>query len=195
VLTYQRPVSVAGTLAFTIALTLMGSAWVGQSVLAPASPASDREGCRPRSPWFPARHAAGIAGAAERRDWFDARGDPELQPRGWGFTLNGDRLDGDWRLDGDVDDGSGPGSLLVEVTAAPTCSWHIPVQMPSSARGLAASSARCPTAICSSSRTSSSTPDEDDRCRARPPGRFGSWSGGRELDHLGPCQRHPRQPG
>jgi hypothetical protein len=32
-------------------------------------------------------------------------------PQGWSFTLESDRLDGDWRLDGDVDDGSGPGRL------------------------------------------------------------------------------------
>lgn len=40
-------------------------------------------------------------------------------PEGWHFTLNGDRLDGDWRLDGDADDGSGPGRLFVDVTVRP----------------------------------------------------------------------------
>jgi Tol biopolymer transport system component len=40
-------------------------------------------------------------------------------PAGWRFTLDSDRLDGDWRLDGDVDDGSGPGRLYVDVTLRP----------------------------------------------------------------------------
>jgi hypothetical protein len=40
-------------------------------------------------------------------------------PPGWAVTLDRDRLDGDWRLDGTVDDGSGPGSLLVDFTVRP----------------------------------------------------------------------------
>lgn len=40
-------------------------------------------------------------------------------PPGWRFTLASDRLDGDWRLDGDADDGSGPGRLDVDVTLRP----------------------------------------------------------------------------
>jgi hypothetical protein len=40
-------------------------------------------------------------------------------PPGWTFALNSDRLDGDWRLDGDADDGSGPGRLSVDVTVRP----------------------------------------------------------------------------
>lgn len=40
-------------------------------------------------------------------------------PPGWNFALRSDRLDGDWRLDGDVDDGSGPGRLYVDVTFRP----------------------------------------------------------------------------
>ncbi len=40
-------------------------------------------------------------------------------PPGWHFTLGSDRLDGDWRLDGDADDGSGPGRLYVDVTLRP----------------------------------------------------------------------------
>jgi hypothetical protein len=40
-------------------------------------------------------------------------------PPDWRFTLESDRLDGDWRLDGDVDDGSGPGRLSVNVTLRP----------------------------------------------------------------------------
>jgi len=40
-------------------------------------------------------------------------------PPGWTFTLNSDRLDGDWRLDGDADDGAGPGRLSVDVTLRP----------------------------------------------------------------------------
>jgi hypothetical protein len=40
-------------------------------------------------------------------------------PPDWRFTLASDRLDGDWRLDGDVDDGSGPGRLSVDVTLRP----------------------------------------------------------------------------
>jgi Tol biopolymer transport system component len=40
-------------------------------------------------------------------------------PPGWRFTLNSGRLDGDWRLDGDADDGSGPGRLYVDVTLRP----------------------------------------------------------------------------
>jgi Tol biopolymer transport system component len=40
-------------------------------------------------------------------------------PAGWRFTLGSDQLDGDWRIDGDVDDGSGPGRLSVDVTLRP----------------------------------------------------------------------------
>jgi WD40-like Beta Propeller Repeat len=40
-------------------------------------------------------------------------------PPGWRFTLGSDRLDGDLRIDGDVDDGSGPGRLSVDVTLRP----------------------------------------------------------------------------
>ncbi len=40
-------------------------------------------------------------------------------PQGWRFTLGGDRLDGDWRLDGDAETGSGPGRLYVDVTTRP----------------------------------------------------------------------------
>jgi TolB protein len=40
-------------------------------------------------------------------------------PPGWRFTLGRDRLDGDWRIDGDVDDGSGPGRLSVDLTLRP----------------------------------------------------------------------------
>jgi hypothetical protein len=38
-------------------------------------------------------------------------------PKGWRLALTADRLDGDWILDGDVEDGSGPGRLLVVVSA------------------------------------------------------------------------------
>jgi hypothetical protein len=37
-------------------------------------------------------------------------------PAGWSFDLTHDRLDGDWRIDGNVDDGAGPGRLYVDVT-------------------------------------------------------------------------------
>ncbi len=40
-------------------------------------------------------------------------------PPGWRFTLGSDRLEGDWRLDGDADDGSGPARLYVDVTLRP----------------------------------------------------------------------------
>jgi hypothetical protein len=40
-------------------------------------------------------------------------------PPGWRFTLGRDLLDSDWRLEGDVDDGSGPGRLSVDVTLRP----------------------------------------------------------------------------
>jgi hypothetical protein len=40
-------------------------------------------------------------------------------PTGWRFALGSDRVDGDWRLDGDVDDGSGPGRLYVDLTLRP----------------------------------------------------------------------------
>ena len=40
-------------------------------------------------------------------------------PAGWSFTFTHDRLDGDWRLDGNAEDGSGPGRLYVDVTARP----------------------------------------------------------------------------
>jgi hypothetical protein len=40
-------------------------------------------------------------------------------PGGWQFYLHSDRLDGDWRLDGEVDDGSGPGRVYFDVTVRP----------------------------------------------------------------------------
>jgi hypothetical protein len=40
-------------------------------------------------------------------------------PAGWNFDLTHDRLDGDWRIDGNVDDGAGPGRLYVDVTTRP----------------------------------------------------------------------------
>jgi hypothetical protein len=40
----------------------------------------------------------------------------DSSPAGWTFDLRNDRLDGDWRLDGDAEDGSGPGRLYVDVT-------------------------------------------------------------------------------
>jgi hypothetical protein len=43
----------------------------------------------------------------------------QASPPGWKFNLSSDRLDGDWRLDGWADDGSGPGRLFVTVTARP----------------------------------------------------------------------------
>jgi hypothetical protein len=36
-----------------------------------------------------------------------------------GMTFEADRLDGDWRLDGTVGDGSGQGGLLVDLTVRP----------------------------------------------------------------------------
>jgi hypothetical protein len=35
------------------------------------------------------------------------------------FRLTPDRLEGDWRLDGDADDGFGPGRLFIDVTETP----------------------------------------------------------------------------
>jgi hypothetical protein len=43
----------------------------------------------------------------------------DSSPAGWTFALEKDRLDGDWRLDGNADDGSGPGRLYVDVTFRP----------------------------------------------------------------------------
>jgi hypothetical protein len=40
----------------------------------------------------------------------------DSSPSGWTFTLQKDRLDGDWGLDGNTDDGVGPGRLNVYVT-------------------------------------------------------------------------------
>jgi hypothetical protein len=40
-------------------------------------------------------------------------------PAGWSFDLTHDRLDGDWVIDGNVDDGAGPGRLYVDVTTRP----------------------------------------------------------------------------
>jgi len=40
-------------------------------------------------------------------------------PPGWRFTLGSDRLDGDWSLDGNADDGFGLGRLNVYVTHRP----------------------------------------------------------------------------
>jgi sugar lactone lactonase YvrE len=54
----------------------------------------------------------------------------DASPAGWRFELIGDRLDGDWRLDGSADDGRGPGRLYVDVTTragmmeAHPCSDH-----------------------------------------------------------------------
>ena len=42
-----------------------------------------------------------------------------VTPPFWRIDLQPDRLDGDWRLDGDVDDGLGPGRLHLVVTARP----------------------------------------------------------------------------
>ena len=43
----------------------------------------------------------------------------DSSPDGWTFSLQSDRLDRDWRLDGNADDGSGPGRLYVDVTIRP----------------------------------------------------------------------------
>ena len=43
----------------------------------------------------------------------------ESIPRTWDMHVTFDRLDGDWYIDGDVDDGSGPGRLLVNLTTRP----------------------------------------------------------------------------
>ncbi len=40
-------------------------------------------------------------------------------PPHWTFDLTPGRLDGDWTLDGTVDDGSGPGRLMIDVTDRP----------------------------------------------------------------------------
>src|SRR5205085_3718832 len=40
-------------------------------------------------------------------------------PPHWTFDLAPDQPDGDWTWDGTVDDGSGPGHLMVNVTATP----------------------------------------------------------------------------
>lgn len=37
----------------------------------------------------------------------------------FGFRFQPDRVEGDWRLDGDVDDGMGPGRLFIDVTDEP----------------------------------------------------------------------------
>ena len=38
---------------------------------------------------------------------------------GYRFQLSPDRLDGDWRLDGDANDGSGPGRLFIAASDTP----------------------------------------------------------------------------
>jgi hypothetical protein len=43
----------------------------------------------------------------------------DSSPAGVQFALESHRLDGDWSLDGNVDDGSGPGRLMVNVTVRP----------------------------------------------------------------------------
>jgi hypothetical protein len=43
----------------------------------------------------------------------------DSSPARWTFALEQDRLDGDWRLDGNADDGSGPGRLYVDVMFRP----------------------------------------------------------------------------
>jgi hypothetical protein len=56
-------------------------------------------------------------------------------PEGWTFTLEGDRLDGDWSLDGAADDGHGPGRLLVNVTIRPGMLTAHPCSDPEFAMG------------------------------------------------------------
>jgi hypothetical protein len=64
------------------------------------------------SPSLPPRLQSGLFGAM-------LDGIREQSPAGWQFTLRGDRLDGDWRLDGDADDGHGPGRLYIDVSVRP----------------------------------------------------------------------------
>jgi TolB protein len=88
-------------------------AW--QSVTAPGSSPPAVETPRPKptdaTPPSPASHSGMFAAMFEAIR--------TSSPPGWSFTLNSDRLDGDWRLDGDADDGSGPGRLYVDVTLRP----------------------------------------------------------------------------
>jgi hypothetical protein len=113
-------VGLARTLAFAIMLTLAGLAPWGSSVSAPALPNGEQRP-RPlvghpvsapppqREPPTPERGVFGAMLKAIR-----VSSPPHLD-----MTFEADRLDGDWRLDGTVADGSGPGNLLVDLTVRP----------------------------------------------------------------------------
>jgi hypothetical protein len=100
---------------FAILLGLVGSAPWGPSVSAPASWASERRpapsvaqgGSAP--PAQPEPRPKGVFGAMAEA--IRVSSPPQVR-----VALEGDRLDGDWRFDGTVADGSGPGSLLVDFT-------------------------------------------------------------------------------
>jgi hypothetical protein len=111
----ERFGSLVGTLALIGAVLSIVSARSGQS--GSSSPPSEaRRAAHSDSPWgtesaSPAPANGVLAALLEA---IRASSPPD-----WHFSLDGDRLDGDWRLDGHVDDGSGPGRLLVDVTIRP----------------------------------------------------------------------------
>jgi hypothetical protein len=71
-------------------------------------------------PEFPVPGASDSAPSPVIDDIFAAMFDAIQAHRpGYRFQLTPDRLDGDWRLDGDADDGAGPGRLFVDLTETP----------------------------------------------------------------------------
>ena len=115
--------------------TIGGGGTVGSG---PTQPTETTDPPRASSP--PPPHG-GMFGAM--LDAIEDSGPPE-----WRFMLERDRLDGDWRLDGDVDDGAGPGRLLVDLTERPGMLLADPCADSEFRAGGGASSGRCPTAIC-----------------------------------------------
>ena len=116
VLPIERRTGLAGRLALTAALMLAGSACPGQPRSAGSSPAGD-----PSPVVAHSSPSSGPASPEPNNGVFAAmlQAIRASSPPGWRFTLTADRLDGDWRLDGDVDDGSGPGRLLLDLTVRP----------------------------------------------------------------------------
>jgi hypothetical protein len=111
-----------GVAAFALLVAIIGSLFVMEAFHRPgrapaASPSftgrtPPSPGEPTLSPTMPPQPEHGVFSAM-----FDAIS--TSSPAGWRFDLRNSRLDGDWRLDGQADDGSGPGGLFVDVTVRP----------------------------------------------------------------------------
>jgi hypothetical protein len=87
----------------------------------PSSQTNATPAPRPETPVPTPSHAPSSPSAVQEGGVFGAmlNAIQGASPPGWQFALHSDRLDGDWRLDGTVDDGSGPGRLSVDLTMRP----------------------------------------------------------------------------